>query len=78
MYDTKFEDDIIAPHISKFSTSVNFEQDQKPKFDSIEELRSIFPGFISSDIGHGKLLNVNNFEAKELSVKLSKIVYDGK
>jgi uncharacterized protein YjbK len=25
MYDTKFEEDIIAPHVSKFSTSVNFD-----------------------------------------------------
>ena len=78
MYDTKFEEDIIAPHISKFSTSVNFEQDQKPKFDSIEELKSTFPGLISHDLGDGKLLKVNNFEAKEISVKLGKIVYDGK
>jgi uncharacterized protein YjbK len=77
MYDTKFEEDIIAPHISKFSTSVNFEQDQKPKFDSIEELRSTFPGLISHELGHGKLLKVNNFEAMEISVKLGKIVYDG-
>jgi hypothetical protein len=78
MYDTKFEEDIIAPHISKFSISVNFEQDEEPKFDSIEELRSIFPGLISYDLGHGKLLKVNNFEAKEISVKIGKIVYDGK
>jgi hypothetical protein len=78
MYDTKFEEDIIAPHISKFSTSVNFEQDQKPKFDSIEGLRSTFPGLISHQLSHGKLLKVNNFEAKEISVKLGKIVYDGK
>jgi hypothetical protein len=78
MYDTKFEEDIIAPHISKFSTSVNFEQDQKPKFNSIEGLRSTFPGLISHELGHGILLKVNNFEAKEISVKLGKIVYDGK
>jgi hypothetical protein len=77
-YDTKFEEDIIAPHISKFSMSVNFEDDQEPKFDRIEKLRSIFPGLISDDLGHGKLLKVNNFEAKEISVKLGKIVYDGK
>jgi uncharacterized protein YjbK len=78
IYDTKFEEDIIAPHISKFSVSVNFEQDRKPKFGSIEELRSMFPGLISYDLGHGKLLKVNNFEAEEISVKLGKIVYDGK
>jgi hypothetical protein len=75
MYDTKFEEDIIAPHISKFSMSVNFEDDREPKFGSIEKLRSIFPRLISKDLGHGKLLKVNNFEAKEISIK---IVYDGK
>jgi hypothetical protein len=78
MYDTKFEEDIIAPHISKFSMSVNFEDEQEPKFDSIEKLKSIFPGLISDDLGHGKLLKVNNFEAKEISVKLGKIVYNRK
>jgi uncharacterized protein YjbK len=77
MYDTKFEEDIISPHISKFSTSINFEQNQKPKFDNIEELRSTFPGLISQELGHGKLFKVNNFEAMEISVKLGKIVYDG-
>lgn len=58
--------------------SVSFEQDQEPKFGSIEKLRSIFPGLISNDLGHGKLLKVKNFEAKGISVKLGKIVYDGK
>ena len=77
MYDTKFEEDIIAPHISKFSMSVNFEDDQEPKFGSIDKLRSVFPGLISNDLGQGKLLKVNNFEAKEISVKLGKIAYDG-
>jgi hypothetical protein len=78
MYDTKFEEDIIAPHISKFSMSVNFQDDQEPKFGSIEKLRSIFPRLISDDLGQGKLLKVNNFEAKEISVKLGKIIYDEK
>lgn len=77
-YHPKFEEDVIAPHISKFSMSVKFQQEQEPKLDSMEKLRSMFPGLISNDLGHGKLLKVNNFEAKEISVKLGKIVYDGK
>jgi hypothetical protein len=78
MYDTKFEEDVIAPHISKFSTSVNFEQEKKPKLNNIKEIRSIFPGLISDGLGNGKLLKVNNFEAKEISVKLGKIFYNRK
>jgi uncharacterized protein YjbK len=78
IHDTKFEEDVIAPHISKFSTSVNFEQENKPKFNNIKEIKSTFPGLISNGLGNGKLLKVNNFEAKEVSVKLGKISYNRK
>ena len=70
-----FEEDIIAPHVSNFSASVDFEQDQEPNFSDINELKSNFPGLSSYDLGDGKLLKVNDFEAKEISVKLGKITY---
>jgi hypothetical protein len=76
IHKVKFEEDIIAPHVSKFSTSVNLEQDLEPKFNSIEVIKSTFPGLSSYDLGDGKLLKVNNFEAKEISVSLGKITYD--
>lgn len=76
IHKVKFEEDIIAPHVSKFSTSVNLEQDQEPNFNSIKVLKSTFPGLSSYDLGDGKLLKVNNFEAKEISVSLGKVAYD--
>ena len=39
----KFEEDIIAPHVSKFSISVNFEENQEPEINNLEKLKTIFP-----------------------------------
>jgi hypothetical protein len=77
-HELKFEEDIITPHVSKFSMSVNFDQDQEPNFNSIKDLKSKFRGLRSYDLGDGKLLKVNNFEAEEISVKLGKVAYDVK
>ena len=72
----KFEEDIIAPHVSKFSTSVNFEENQEPEINNLEMLKTIFPGLNTQDLGNGVLEKVNNFDAKEISVKLGKISYN--
>lgn len=72
----KFEEDIIAPHVSKFSISVNFEEDQEPEINNLEKLKTIFPGLHTQDLGDGILEKVNKFEAKEISVKLGKISYN--
>lgn len=77
-HELKFEEDIIAPHVSKFSISLNFDQDQKPNLKSIKDLKSEFRGLRSYDLGDGKLLKVNNFEADEISVKLGKVAYNEK
>ncbi|HEX2405990.1 MAG TPA: hypothetical protein VHJ38_02175 [Nitrososphaeraceae archaeon] len=71
----KFEEDIIASHVSKFSISVNFEEDQEPEINNLEKLKTIFPGLHTQDLGDGILEKVNKFEAKEISVKLGKISY---
>lgn len=71
----KFEEDIIAPHVSKFSISVNFEEDQEPEINNLEKLKTIFPELQTQDLGDGILEKVNKFEAKEISVKLGKISY---
>lgn len=72
----KFEEDIVAPHVSKFSTSVNFEENQEPEINNLEMLKTIFPGLNTQDLGNGVLEKVNNFDAKEISVKLGKISYN--
>ena len=72
----KFEEDIIAPHVSKFSISVNFEENQEPEINNLEKLKTIFPGLHTQDLGDGILEKVNKFEAKEISVKLGKISYN--
>lgn len=71
----KFEEDIIAPHVSKFSISVNFEEYQEPEINNLEKLKTIFPELQTQDLGDGILEKVNKFEAKEISVKLGKISY---
>jgi uncharacterized protein YjbK len=71
----KFEEDIIASHVSKFSISVNFEEDQEPEINNLEKLKTIFPELQTQDLGDGILEKVNKFEAKEISVKLGKISY---
>ncbi|MGB9169027.1 MAG: hypothetical protein WCB31_08890 [Nitrososphaeraceae archaeon] len=74
----KFEEDIIAPHVSKFSISAEFNDDREPEINNLEDLRKIFPGLRKYDLGEGRLEKVNKFEAKEISVELGKISYSDK
>jgi uncharacterized protein YjbK len=77
-HNVKFEEDIIAPHISKFSMSASFNSDQEPKLNNLEDLSKMFPELGKYDLGKRRLEKVNNFEAKEISVELGKISYDNK
>ncbi len=74
----KFEEDIIAPHVSKFSISAEFNDDEEPEINNLEDLIKIFPGLRKYDLGEGRLEKVNKFEAKEISVELGKISYSDK
>ena len=74
----KFEEDIIAPHISKFSISADFKSDHEPEINSLEKLNKMFPRISKYDVSEGRLEKVNNFEAREISVELGKISYNGK
>ena len=71
----KFEEDIIAPYVSKFSLSSQFESNKEPKIESIRELERIFQGLSNHNIDNGKLHKVNGFEAKELKFKIGKITF---
>lgn len=72
----KFEEDIIAPHVSKFSMSASIDSDQEPSLNNLRDLSKIFPGLGKYDLGKGRLEKVNNFVAKEISVELGKISYN--
>ena len=75
-FEVKFEEDIIAPYVSKFSMSAKYKDKEKPEIHSIGELKSIFPGLHNHGLKEGKLKKVNNFEAKEISCKIGKILFD--
>jgi hypothetical protein len=78
IYKTKFEEDIIAPHVSKFSVSSDFEADQSPEIYNLKDLKKIFVGIRKYHLGDGKLEKVNKFEAREISVKLGNISHKDK
>jgi hypothetical protein len=77
---TKFEEDIITPFVSKFSLSAEFQDKREPKFDTIEEFRTLFPKLNGLDKvpSTESLKKVNNFEAVEISCKFGKIVFENK
>ena len=77
-HNIKFEEDIIAPHISKFSISADFNSDQEPEINNLAELNKMFPKLGKYDVSEGRLEKVNNFEAREISVELGKISYNDK
>jgi len=74
-YKVKFEEDIIAPYVSKFSLSSKFENDKEPKIEDIKDLEKTFPGLSRHNIDNGKLHKVNDFVAKEISYKIGKITF---
>jgi hypothetical protein len=74
----KFEEDIIAPHVSEFSMSAEFNTEQEPEIRNLQDLQKIFPGLRKYDLGEGRLEKVSKFEAKEISVELGKISYSDK
>jgi hypothetical protein len=74
----KFEEDIIAPYISKFSLSSKYDDDKEPEIQDIKGLERKFPGLGKHDIENGKLHKVNDFEAEEVSYKVGKIRFADK
>ena len=77
----EFEEDIISPpsktrrFVSKFSLSASFKTEKEPKLESFRDLCSIFSGLNTLNIdGDKKLRKVNDFEAKEISCKIGKII----
>lgn len=75
--ETKFEEDIITPFISKFSLSASLKGEQKPHFNTIKDLVSVFPGLDLRIDADESLSKVNNFEAIEISSGIGKITFAG-
>ena len=73
--DIKFEEDIVIPFISKFSLSASLKGKQIPRFNTMQDVVSVFPG-LDLGIETGKMLSkVNNFEVVEISSKIGKIAF---
>src|SRR5690349_3483366 len=75
--DIKFEEDIVIPFISKFSLSASLKGKQIPRFSTIQDVVTVFPG-LDLGIDTGEMLSkVNNFEVIEISSKIGKIKFSG-
>jgi hypothetical protein len=72
----KFEEDITSPFSSKFSLSAKYEEKQMPDLNSFQKLQTIFPAINSLGIpANEDLKKVNEFEAREFSYKIGKILF---
>jgi hypothetical protein len=77
--DTKFEEDIIPPFISKFSHSTSIEMDEEPRLDTVVDVMGIFPGLANLNISkNNPIQTVNNFKAHEIKRELGKIKFGEK
>lgn len=76
-YKEKFEEDIIAPYVSKFSNSIKYEVDEEPKISNISDLQTLFPNLNEQNfLPNDELKKVKNFVAHEISCEIGKIVFD--
>ena len=73
---TKFEEDIMPPFISKFSHSTTVETNKTPDLSNMEKVASFFPGLRRLDIdGNVGVRTVNEFKAAEVVRKLCKFQF---
>lgn len=74
--DTKFEEDILPPFISKFSHSTSIESETLPDLSSIREVVALFPGVAKLGIDQdAPIKTVNDFVAEEVVRKLCKFQF---
>ena len=73
---SKFEEDIVAPFISKFSHSASIESKKsfkKKEVNKIDNIIEWFPGLKTVEFSDGvKLIRVNNFVANEVALKFNR------
>ena len=72
----KFEEDIMPKFVSKFSASADLQTNEKPKFDTYQDILSLYPHLNDLGISSAeKLVKVNEFEVKEVSYDVGKIKF---
>jgi hypothetical protein len=72
----KFEEDILPPFVSKFSHSNSVTTATKPRFETIKDVVSLFPGIARLDIDEDTpVKTANNFRVLEVVRKLCKIQF---
>jgi hypothetical protein len=76
--ETKFEEDILPPFVSKFSHSTSIKTNTDPELDSMQKVCAHFPGLGELDIdGDTPVRTVNDFKALEIVRKLCKLNFGG-
>jgi hypothetical protein len=75
--ETKFEEDILPPFISKFSHSTSIDTDEEPELDTMEKVMDLFPSLRELDIDENTAVEtVNDFKVLEVARKLCKLKFD--
>jgi hypothetical protein len=73
---TKFEEDILPPFISKFSHSTSIETDAAPELGSMQKVMDLFPGLREHNIDENTpVKTVNDFKALEVARNLCKLEF---
>src|SRR5215203_476866 len=73
---TKFEEDILPPFISKFSHSTSIETDEDPELGTMNKVMDLFPGLRKLDIDENTPVEtVNDFKVLEVARKLCKLEF---
>jgi hypothetical protein len=73
---TKFEEDILPPFVSKFSHSISIETDTAPELGTMNKVMDLFPGLRELDIDENTAVEtVNDFKALEIVRKLCKLKF---
>ena len=74
---TKFEEDILPPFVSKFSHSISIETDEDPELGTMNKVMDLFPGLRELDIDENTPVEtVNDFKVLEVDRKLCKLEFD--
>lgn len=73
----KLEEDIVPPHVSRFSHSGSAELKNTRQFKSIRNLADAFPGLKHLPIQDEKVRVVNGFRAHEVKIEGARITLNG-
>lgn len=75
-HNTKFEEDILPPFVSKFSHSTTIKTKTRPDLSNLRQITSLFPGLQLSINGDMAVKTINDFKALEVVCKLCKFQFE--